>query len=75
MTWSYRVIAFPDWFDDKQMTMYGICEVYYHPDGTISSYAEPDVVGDSLAELENVLALMRVALTNPIILDTDFQKK
>jgi|TARA_Y100000385_G_scaffold264766_1_gene298461 hypothetical protein len=67
MEWRYRGMM------DKD----GVCtirEVFYEPDGTISSFAVDPAVptGDSPDELVSSMALMLESLQQPFLLEGDF---
>ena len=56
MSWNYRIMKHTE--DD--FAWYGLHEVFYTPDGKIYGWGkEPEeVVGDSLAEVRNILVMM-----------------
>jgi len=70
VSWNYRVIRHvePDWDET-----FAIHEVYYNDDG------EPDgctteaiIAGEDLQDLDRILDMMRRALSEPILAESDF---
>lgn len=48
---------------------YAVCEVYYHPDGTVKAWSEPVTLDgyDSPTEILQDLPLMARALSEPVL--------
>jgi hypothetical protein len=69
MSWNYRVMT----LDNGKS--YGIHEVYYKEDGTLSMYSDSiDPYGESIEELENDLKLMLKAFKKDVLTPEDFKK-
>lgn len=61
MSWNYRItkeIRHHKYLHEPE-TLYGIREVYYDENGDISGMSEmPDIIGESIEEIKNILNLM-----------------
>ena len=70
--WNYRVIKKKNtgqFVDQTEEYSYGIHEVYYHDDGSISSCTvDPmDPYGNTFDELKECMDMMSRALTEPVL--------
>lgn len=77
MSWNYRVIEFVTVHNEPWRAIH---EVYYDAEGNPNGYGEePAVVIADGDELDNglgkVLDMMRLALSKPVLVHTDFFKK
>ena len=82
MSWNYRVIYHPaekyvmgnTEIDSEEY--YGIHEVYYDENGNESLYAiKPEVIGESIEVLEDILEMMKYSLNKKILKKEDFEEK
>lgn len=69
MTWSYRLVSFPDEPDAVELTM---CEVYVEEDGSLRGFTPGCPSGATLDDLTWDLARMLKAMTLDPIPVTDF---
>ena len=83
MSWNYRIIFHPEVIrttgtKNTPVTLsayYGIHEVYYNSEGEPKSYsAEPEVAGESVKELEEMLKMMNKSFKEEV-LDVNLFKK
>jgi len=72
--WNYRVIYHPSsvikvlFKEFPQEEYYGIHEVYYDDSGEPSAYAtRAIIIGDTEAELKEVIEQLEVAFTKPVL--------
>lgn len=70
MSWNYRVIKTLE--DTKYV--FGVHEVYYHEDGSLSSYTEDQMApyGASIAELTTCIKRFEQAIHLPVLTEEDF---
>lgn len=68
-TWDYRVIRTVGGKGTTRYYNYGIGEVYYDKRGKVVGWTDNEArpAGESPAELRRDLALMRQALTRPVL--------
>lgn len=70
MSWNYRITKETKHhkYLHEPETVYCIREVYYDENGDIVNMAEmPDVIGESVDELENILDKMTKCCKKPVI--------
>lgn len=70
MSWNYRVVEVRD--GDEQY--YEIREVYYNSDGSLLGHCEATAASDSVEGLNEVLDMMRDALTQQVLFSSEFQR-
>jgi len=70
MSWNYRVIKTLEGTE----FVFGVHEVYYHEDGSLSSYTEDQMApyGSSIVELTICIKRFEQATNLPILVPEDF---
>lgn len=66
MMWNYRVSRIQDEGTESGFVL-GVQEVYYDENGQPTSWGDPFIFGNDIAELGRVLDKMRGALEKPIL--------
>lgn len=70
MSWNYRItkeVRHHKYLHEPE-TLFGIREVYYDDNGDVVNMAEmPDVIGESVDEIENILDKMIKCCKKPVI--------